>query len=321
MTFGIALAMVSCSSGGGRQATSDGGGANVGSADTPRLTIAMVTHAEPGQIFWDVVRKGADMAAKKDNIDLQYANDWDATKQAQLIQAAIDKKVDGLIVTDPNTPTLGPAIQKAVAAGIPVTMINAGGPDAMELGAIGFFGQPEKDAGVMVGKRLKAEGATNILCVNHTAGMQQLADRCDGVKEGSAGVNNQLIYVNGTDDSAVTTAIQAKLTQDPTIDAIATLTGSIAFDAVKSVSGANSKAKIATFDANAQLVDAIRNGTVAWAVDQQPYLQGYMSVDSLWLYITNRNTLGGGAPVATGPAFVDKDNLDTVAALITKGTR
>ena len=75
------------------------------------------------------------------------------------------------------------------------------------------------------------------------------------------------------------------------------------------------------FDTNAELVDAISNGGVQWAIDQQPFLQGYLAVDSLWLYLNNRNVIGGGLPTLTGPAFIDKSNIDAVAEYAKKGTR
>ena len=133
----IPVALGACSSSGGKQESASTAGGGAGVADTPSMTVAMITHQAPGDTFWDIIRKGAEAAAKKDNVKLEYTADPDATKQAQLIQAAIDKKVDGIAVTDPNTGAIGPAIKKAVAAGIPVTMFNAGGPDAMGLGALG----------------------------------------------------------------------------------------------------------------------------------------------------------------------------------------
>jgi len=202
-----------------------------------------------------------------------------------------------------------------------VTMFNAGGPDALSLGALGYFGQGEKDAGVAVGARAKADGATNIICVNQTQGQQQLVDRCDGVKQGASGAKVEQIYVNGTDDSAVTTTIQAKLGQDKGIDFVVTLGAPIALDAVKSVKAANSSAKIGTFDTNKQLVAAIQDGSIQWAVDQQPYMQGYLAIDAVWWYVTNGNTLGGGENVATGPAFIDSSNIDAVAKYAANGTR
>jgi simple sugar transport system substrate-binding protein len=285
------------------------------------MTIAMITHQAPGDTFWDIIRKGAEAASAKDNVDLQYSNDPDATKQAQLIQAAIDKKVDGIAVTDPNTGALGAAIKKAVAAGIPVTMFNAGGTDALGLGVLGYFGQGEKDAGTAVGQRIAKDGGKNILCVIQEQGQQQLEDRCDGVKAGAGGINVQRIYVNGRDNSAVTTTIQAKLTQDKTIDWVITLGAPIALDAVQSVSGAGSSAKIGTFDTNKELVAAVQGGKVAWAIDQQPFLQGYLAVDALWLDKTNGNTIGGGKNVATGPAFIDSTNIAAVSKFAANGTR
>lgn len=320
MSMAAALSLAACSSGGREEDTSTEGGSG-GGATTPEMTVAMITHQAPGDTFWDIIRKGAEAGAAKSNVKLEYSNDPDATKQAQLIQAAVDKKVDGIAVTDPNTPALGAAIKSAVAAGIPVTMFNAGGNDAIALGAIGYFGQGEKEAGIGAGKKIVEEGGKSIVCVIQEQGQQQLEDRCDGVAEGAAGIKVERLYVNGRDDSAVTTSIQAKLTEDTSIDYVLTLGAQFALDAVKSVDAAGSAAKIGTFDTNKELVAAIKAGDVAFAIDQQPFLQGYLAVDALWLYKTNGNTLGGGANVATGPSFIDSTNIDAVSEFAANGTR
>ena len=220
-----------------------------------------------------------------------------------------------------ETTALGAAIENAVAAGIPVTMFNAGGNDAFALGAIGYFGQGEKEAGIGVGKKIVEEGGKSIVCVIQEQGQQQLEDRCDGVTEGAAGAKVERLYVNGRDDSAVTTSIQAKLTEDKSIYFVLTLGAQFALDAVKSVDASGSTAKIGTFDTNKELVDAIKAGNVGFAIDQQPFLQGYLAVDALWLYKTNGNTLGGGANVATGPSFIDSTNIDAVSEFAANGTR
>ena len=99
------------------------------------MTVAMITHPAPGDTFWDIVRKGAEAASTKDNVELQYSTDPDASKQAQLIQAAIDKKVDGIAVTLEQAGALGAAIKKAIAAGIPVTHVQRAVTDALEASA------------------------------------------------------------------------------------------------------------------------------------------------------------------------------------------
>jgi simple sugar transport system substrate-binding protein len=312
------FALAACSSTGGRQVTQE---SSKGAAKATTMNVTMITHQAPGDTFWDIIRKGAEAAAANDGVKLQYTNDPDATKQAQLVQAAIDSKVDGIAVTDPNTGALGAVIKKAVAAGIPVTMFNAGGSDAIGLGAIGYFGQGEKDAGLAVGKRAVGDGAKDILCVIQEQGQQQLEDRCDGVTQGAAGAKVERVYVNGRDDSAVTTNIQATLTANKSVDFVVTLGAQFALDAVKAVANANSTAKIGTFDTSKELVAAVKDGKVAWAIDQQPYLQGYLAVDALWLYKYNGNTIGGGQNVATGPAFIDAKNVAAVSAFAAKGTR
>ncbi|MGG5258952.1 substrate-binding domain-containing protein [Phycicoccus avicenniae] len=313
------LALAACSSSGGKSATDASG--DTGAAAEKTMTIIMVTHQAPGDTFWDRIRKGAEAAAAKDGVDFQYTNDPDATKQAQLIQAAIDKKPDGIAITDPNTGAIGDAVKKAVAAGIPVTMFNAGGPDALGLGAIGYFGQSESDAGLAVGQKAAGEGAKNILCVIQEQGQSQLEARCDGVTKGAAGAKVTRLFVNGRDDADVTTKIQAALTQDKSVDYVITLGAQFALDAGKAVKAAGSSAKVGTFDTNEELIKAIQDKSVTFAVDQQPYLQGYLAIDALWLYKKNGNTLGGGQNVATGPAFIDASNVEAVAGFAANGTR
>lgn len=130
-----------------------------------------------------------------------------------------------------------------------------------------------------------------------------------------------MLNVNSKDMPSVESTITAKLQQDPSIDTVVALGAPIALTAVVSKNNANSKANIVTFDTNAALVDAIQKGDVQWAVDQQPYLQGYLAIDSLWLFLNNKNLIGGGQATLTGPSFIDKSNIDAVAELAKGGTR
>jgi len=318
----LTLVVAACSSTGGKQATEQSQQPAAGQANTPRYTIAMITHAAPGDTFWDIIRKGAQAAAAKDNINFKYSNDDDATKQATLIQDAINAKVDGIAVTDPNPDAICPTIKKAVQAGIPVVMFNAGVSNWQECGGMSFFGQDESIAGVAAGKRLAAAGAKHVLCVLQAQGQVQLEARCAGVKQGlgSEGTMTKL-YVNGTDNSSMLTTMKAKLAQDKSIDAVITLGAPIALVAIQAIQGASSSAKLYTFDTNAAEISKIKSGEVQWAVDQQPYVQGYLSIDSLWLYLTNGDILGGGQTVLTGPAFIDSSNVSKVAAYAERGTR
>ncbi|MEU3619674.1 sugar ABC transporter substrate-binding protein [Streptomyces sp. NPDC006872] len=317
-----ALFAAGCSSSsGGKKSEESGAAAGAGKADTPRMTVAMVTHASPGDTFWDLIRKGAQAAAAKDNIKLVYSSDPSAGNQANLVQNAIDQKVDGIALTAAKPEAMKDVVAKATAAGIPVVGFNSGVDDWKKLGMLEYFGQDENIAGQAFGERLDQLGAKHALCVIQEQGQVALEARCAGLKKGFGG-KTDILYVNGTDMPSVKSTITAKLKADSSIDQVVTLGAPIALTAVQSLSDAGTKAEVATFDLNKDLVEAVQSGTVEFAVDQQPYLQGYLAVDSLWLYKNNGNVSGGGtAPVLTGPAFITKENADTVAEFAANGTR
>jgi simple sugar transport system substrate-binding protein len=318
---GTLLAAGCSSSSGGKKSEEGGADTSAGKATTPRMTVAMITHAAPGDTFWDLVRKGAQAAAAKDNVKLVYSSDPSAGNQANLVQNAIDQKVDGIALTAAKPDAMKDVVAKAKAAGVPVVGFNSGVDAWKKLGMLEYFGQDENIAGQAFGERLNQLGAKHALCVVQEQGQVALEARCAGLKKGFSG-KTDILYVNGTDMPSVKSTITAKLTQDSSIDQVVTLGAPIALTAVQSLSDSGSKAKLATFDLSKELVKAVQDGKVEFAVDQQPYLQGYLAVDSLWLYKTNGNFSGGStAPVLTGPAFIDKTNVDTVAQFAAKGTR
>lgn len=315
----VALSMAACSSTGGAPEGSGDGGSGGGTVDTPRMTIAMITHEVPGDSFWDLIRKGAEAAAKKDNVELRYSNDPEAPNQANLVQAAIDSGVDGIAVTLAKPEAMAAAVRAAEAKGIPVVAFNSGLQDWQAMGVKEYFGQDEFIAGQAVGERLKADGATKAVCVIQEQGHVGLESRCAGVKDTFPAT--ETLNVNGKDMPSVESTITAKLQQDPAVDMVVALGAPFALTAVQSVANAGSSAKVGTFDTNAALVDAIQTDKVMWAVDQQPYLQGYLAIDGLWLYNSNKNLIGGGQATLTGPSFIDKSNIDAVAELAKGGTR
>ncbi|MGW1713209.1 sugar ABC transporter substrate-binding protein [Streptomyces sp. NPDC002156] len=317
-----ALVLAGCSSSSGGKDSEEGGtDASAGKATTPQMTVALVTHQAPGDTFWDIVRKGAQAAADKDNVKLIYSADPNAGNQANLVENAIAQKVDGIAITLAKPDAMKDAVAKATAAGIPVVGLNSGLSDWKTLGLQQFFGQDETVAGEAFGKKLNELGSKKAVCVIQEQGNVGLTQRCDGVKKTFTGTV-EVLNVNGTDMPSVKSTITAKLNQDKAIDYVVTLGASYALTAVQSVSDAGSKAKVATFDLNKEMTDAITKGDVQFAVDQQPYLQGYLAVDGLWLFKNNGNYSGGGEqPVLTGPAFVDKSNVKEIAAFAAKGTR
>src|SRR3954454_24256321 len=312
------LATAACSGGGAPKNTdttsSGGGGGNSG------YTFAMITHETPGDTFWDRIKAGANQAAKDTGSTLKYSADPDATKQAVLIQNAIDSHVDGIATTLVTPDALIPSVKKAVAAGIPVDSFNSGTDFFKQAGSLTHFASDEVLAGQQAGQKAKAAGATKVLCVIQQTGSVALEDRCFGVKDSFSNTEN--IQVNGADDSAVTSALQAKLSEDKTINWVITLGAAQALDTIKAAGSAGrNDLKVGTFDLNADAAQAVKDGKLEFCIDQQPYVQGYMSVIQLYLFKKNGNILGGGKPVLTGPSFVDSSNVDSILPFIKQNTR
>ncbi len=281
----------------------------------------MVTHETPGDTYWDIIKAGANQAAEQHGIDLKYSSDPDFTKQATLVQNAIDSGVDGIAMTAAGPSALGDVVNAANDASIPVIMFDSGIDDWKALGALMYFGSDEYLGGVALGDRIGAAGGQHILCVIHQEGSVALEARCQGVEDSEGGAESENMQVNGTDDASVNASITAKLQQDPSIDYIVTMGAPVALVTLEAISAAGSSAQVATFDLNVAAARAIKDGSILMAVDAQPYAQGYEAVDSLWLYNTNGNDLGGGGPVLTGPSIVDASNIDKILPFAENGTR
>jgi simple sugar transport system substrate-binding protein len=343
-----ALLVAACGSSGSSSSASKSGtttsAVNIAATGKPcTYKFALITHGDNGS-FWSVVYKGAKSAAADLGCTLTetygsqqqgQAEPDDNAENAQ-IQDAINAKVNGMAVSDHDPSLMNPTLAKAAAAGIPVVLLNAGcdDTDIAASGAITCVGQPEQLAGQAAGAYFKKLGTTNVLCVIHQSG-QNLLDRCNGIalglgvgsqcKTGSAPSKGpgctELTLSTPNAASNPQQAIQqvtAYLQTHPGINAVMTLNNAIGTALVTSAPA--SKPKIATFDLNSGVEQDLKNNSMAFAIDQQQYLQGYLPVVFLYLYNKdNGQSVGGGTTVASGPLVVTSANIGKVAAAIAAG--
>jgi simple sugar transport system substrate-binding protein len=321
LVFTVLLVGVFAGCGGDDSGGDNGAKDDVDLTQKKDITIAMVTHGDGGS-FWAVAKKGAEQAAKDMGVTLKYSeSNNDPEEQAQLIEAAVTEGVDGLAVSAPNPDAIRDSVKTAIDAGIPVITLNSGAEESADLGAITHVGQTESIAGEGAGAKLKEAGATKIICIIHEQGNIGLNQRCEGAAK-SFGGDVENLQVAGTSDVSTTlTEIQSKLESDTSIDGVLALNPDIAVAARDAVAGAGSEATVGTFDLSADVIKAIQADEIAFAVDQQQYLQGYLPVVFLTLNKTNLNTVGGGLPVLTGPGFVTKENAAEIEKLAEAGTR
>ena len=120
------------------------------------INIVVVSHGQASDPFWSVVKNGVAEAAKDTGVKVDYRapETFDMVQMGQLIDAAINQKPQGIVVSIPDADALGPSIQRAVAAGIPVISMNSGSDASKKLGALLHVGQDEFDAGKVAVRRL-----------------------------------------------------------------------------------------------------------------------------------------------------------------------
>jgi simple sugar transport system substrate-binding protein len=294
--------------------------------DARPYRIVVVTHGQASDPFWSVVKNGVDAAAADMRVTVEYQapETFDMVAMSQLIDAAVATDPDGLVVSIPDPDALGPAIQAAVAAGIPVMSINSGSDVAAEFGVLAHVGQTEYEAGYGAGQRMAAAGATNALCVNQEVGNVALDLRCQGFTDAmtEAGGAVEVLAVDLADPTGTANRISAALAADDTIDTVFTLGPTGATPALQALEadGLLGQILVATFDLSPEVLAAIRDGQMLFAIDQQQYMQGYLPIVYLTLYFENLNT-PGSLLIQTGPGFVTQETAAAVIDLSAAGTR
>jgi simple sugar transport system substrate-binding protein len=304
-----------------------GEAAKPGGQDRGAVRIVMVSHGQTSDPFWSIVANGADDAARDLGVRLEYQSPtgFDMVRMSQLIDAAVASRPSALAISVPDPDALGPSIEAAVAAGIPALSVNSGDEAWERLGLLGHIGQTEYEAGRAAGERLAAAGARRVLCVNHEVGNVSLDTRCRGLGDGltTSGGTMHVLGVALADPEDATQRIRGALARDPTVDGLLTLGPGGAAPALAALRerGGLGRIAVGTFDLTPEVLTAVRDGQLRFAIDQQPYLQGYLSVVFLTKYLETKAMPGGGQIIRTGPTFVTRENAADIIALAERGIR
>ncbi len=294
--------------------------------DRADIRIVVVSHGQASDPFWSVVANGVTQAAEDMGVTVEYQapQTFDMVAMSQLIDAAVATDPDGLVVSIPDADALGDSIRAAVDAGIPVISMNSGSDVAKELGILTHVGQTEYEAGYGGGERMAASGVKATICVNQEVGNVALDLRCQGFADALAetGASSEVLSVDLADPIDAQQRVTAALTANPDIDGILTLgpTGAAPTMMALEEEGLMGKIKLATFDLSPEVLEAVRDGNVLFAIDQQQYIQGYLPIVFLTLVNTNLNTIANDV-IMTGPGFVVQDTAAQVIELSAAGTR
>lgn len=282
--------------------------------------IIVVAHGQANDPFWSVVKNGVEKAAEHTGASVDYRSPetFDMVAMSQLIDAAVNQEPDGLVVSIPDADALGPSIERAVAAGIPVISINSGSDVSKGLGALLHVGQDEYDAGKAAGERLASMGGTNGICVNQEVGNVALDLRCQGFADGFGGTSTVLPTTN--DPTEIESKVAAALASDETVDTVMALgAGTAGEPSVAAAKASGRDIMVASFDLSASFLQSIVDGDAAFAIDQQQFLQGYLSVNFLALHADYGLMPGGNVP--SGPNLITADKAGQVIELSAQGIR
>ena len=282
--------------------------------------IIVVVHGQANDSFWSVVKNGVEEAGRDTGVNVDYRSPetFDMVAMSQLIDAAVNQEPDGLIVSIPDADALGPSIERAVAAGIPVISINSGSDVSKGLGALLHVGQDEFDAGKAAGEKLAGMGGTSAICVNQEVGNVALDLRCEGFAAGFGGASS--VLPTGNDPTEIQSKVAAALASDESIDTIMALGAATAGE--PSVAAANASGRdvnVASFDMSPSFLQSVADGDAAFAIDQQQFLQGYLAVNFLGMHAKYGLMPGGNVP--SGPNLITADKAAQVVDLSAKGIR
>lgn len=275
----------------------------------------LISHAPDSDSWWNTIKNALKDAAKDYKVQVDYRNPptGDLADMARLIEQAAAKNYKGIVTTIADYDVLKGAIGKVKKKGIPFVTINSGTQaQSRQLGAIMHVGQPEYDAGKGAGMKAKDAGIKSFLCVNHYMTNPASVERCQGFADAlGVKLGGQMID-SGQDPTGIQQKVTAYLKKNPDTQAILTLGPTSAHPTLKALDKMKKSGKIyfGTFDLSGEIIKGLKSGVIKWAIDQQPYLQGYMPISVLVL--RNRYGVQPGNNINSGPGFVTKDNIGLV---------
>ena len=300
----------------------------LGLADANPLSIAFVVHGTEEDPFWHEVRAGADAAGQAFDVSVSWSASPDTEERVRLVSEAIDQGFEVVVVTLSDHLGMERIVRDAVVQGVTIYVINAGVQHAIGFGAAAFFGMVETVSGLAAGERLAAAGVSKLLCVMHETNNEALTTRCE---QAEFRIGEMIrLFVDPQQPDQIEARVYEALRQDPEINGLMTHDGWLVAEpaqtALDRMTAEQGRAMPhAVYGVDEPTLRAIEDGRVLFAVDQQPWLQGYLPVAYAQLRNYSDRIRGDelasvlvqwaqGGGIILGPGFIDGNNLDEVRA-------
>jgi simple sugar transport system substrate-binding protein len=337
----VTTALAACSSGSTKTDDADGGATATAAANTGgsggsggKVSI-FVIGGKSDDPFWSTVKRGGEDAAKVvqaagGSVTFLGPQNYDnlGPDAAKLALTALSQNPSAVVGPDWVPENQNEAWKQITSKGVPVFLYNAGGAEqATAVGALKYVGSDEYEAGKAGGEKFGESGATHVLCVNTLPGAANTEARCKGVADGASSKgakSTQLAMPSSTfgNPSAITQGIKAALLKDKSVTGVITIGVQDADSAAAAIEqgGLTDKVQLGTFDVSQTQLDRIKAGKQLFAIDQQPYLQGFYAVSMAFQYVSY-GVIPPQNPLLTGPLLITADNVDSAIEGTRNGVR
>ena len=280
------------------------------------LSYVLVSHAPDSDSWWNTIKNGIALAGEQMGVNVEYRNPptGDIADMARIIEQAAASGPNGIITTLADYDVLSGPIEEAVASG------HRRHHHEHRHGRAGPSGGRSdvcRSAGIRCRLRCRSscQGRWHRL-VPLCEPRHPAADRSSSVASGFAdGLGVELgesMIDSGTDPAEVKNKVMAYLSANPDTEAVLTLGPVSADPTIQALeeNGMAGEIYFGTFDLGDEIVKAIKDGTIKWGIDQQPFLQAYLPVVILANY--HRYGVLPGNNINSGPGFVTADGLELV---------
>ena len=285
-------------------------------------TFYSVYHTFPHP-FWLMMQRAADLAGEQTNTEVEFwiGTEYSVEDQINRVEVLTARNPDGMAVSVPDPAAADPVYRAAIDAGIPLIAANGRDPrpKAERIPYLFYVGSDEITAGNRTATEIleRFGPPTRVAVGSSQIGNAVIIDRGNGVRQilEPMGIEVELVQVDD-DPTLGTEQVKGWMAANPDTDVwvcTSELCQGVVAETLKELGVLNDGVIVTGFDLGEVVTPLIKDGSVQFTIDQQPYLQGYLPI--IWLYLYNKAGFLPAEDVLTGPAVVDSSNIDLVEEL------
>src|SRR5215470_6752457 len=266
--------------------------------------------------FWQSVHSGADAAGKEFGVEVMWkgpAQETDYSGQINIIEDAINRRVDGIVLAPSHGDALVPIVERAQREGIPVIIFDSG---ISTENYVSYIATDNRQGGVVAADRLaeRLGGKGNVAILGVKAGSVSTDEREQGfqetMKQKYPGISVVAFQYGDADRSRSLDRATDILTAHTDLNGFFASNESSTVGVVQAIKqkGLAGKVVLVGFDSSPNLIDDLKAGAIDSLVLQNPYKMGYEAVKTM---VAKLNGQQPPRVVDTGVKLLTKENLET----------